>query len=141
MSDSAVNKEKQVKYFQYCLKILPQPYTSTDTNRMTLVFFAVSGLDVLGALDLIKNRQQIIEWIYSLQIVSSNGLDCPPHPLSIVTKLRVVSCRVVSCRVVSCRVFWAPIWLTWMMMKWPGFSGFKGGAGAFLIVSFCLCRS
>jgi len=98
MSDSAVNKEKQVKYFQYCLKILPQPYTSTDTNRMTLVFFAVSGLDVLGALDLIKNRQQIIEWIYSLQIVSSNGLDCPPHPLSIVTKLpTVVSCRVVSC--------------------------------------------
>ena len=38
--------------------------------RLTVCFFALSGLDVLDALDVIdKNRQDIIDWIYSLQVL------------------------------------------------------------------------
>jgi len=40
---------------------------------MTIVFFCVSALDLLNALDQITNKQEIIEWIYSLQITSKNG--------------------------------------------------------------------
>jgi len=37
---------------------------------MTIAFFALSGLDLLNALDKIENeRQSIIDWIYSLQVL------------------------------------------------------------------------
>ena len=38
--------------------------------RMTIAFFALSGLDLLNALESIeKQKNHIIEWIYSLQIL------------------------------------------------------------------------
>lgn len=42
---------------------------------MTLAFFGLSGLDVLGALDTIsaKRKQEIIDWIYSQQIFPGEG--------------------------------------------------------------------
>ena len=38
--------------------------------RMTLMFFAVSGLDILNSLDSLspKLKEEIVEWIYSQQI-------------------------------------------------------------------------
>lgn len=36
--------------------------------RLTVIFFALSGLDVLDALDVI-DRNAMIEWIYSLQVL------------------------------------------------------------------------
>jgi hypothetical protein len=38
--------------------------------RILQVYFAVSGLDVLGSLKAITNRDAIVNWIYSLQVVS-----------------------------------------------------------------------
>lgn len=46
---------------------------------MTIAFFAVSGLDVVDSLDLIsdKLRNEIINWMYRLQIVpKENELQC-----------------------------------------------------------------
>jgi len=62
--------DKHVKYFIRCLNALPGAYTSIDTSRMTILFFALSGLDLLNALDKIENdKNKIIDWIYSLQIL------------------------------------------------------------------------
>lgn len=36
---------------------------------MTVAFFALSGLDLLNALDTLQDKQQIIDWIYSLQVL------------------------------------------------------------------------
>lgn len=36
--------------------------------RLTVAFFALSGLDMLDSLDLV-NKEDIIEWIYSLQVL------------------------------------------------------------------------
>lgn len=37
---------------------------------MTIAFFALSGLDLMNALNVIENdRKGIIEWIYSLQVL------------------------------------------------------------------------
>ena len=47
--------------------------------RMTVAFFAISGLDVLNALHVLdKDRESIISWIYSLQVLpnSSGMLSC-----------------------------------------------------------------
>ena len=45
-----------------------------DANRMTLLFFAISGLDLLDALDSVEQqRDAIIEWIYSMQVTPASG--------------------------------------------------------------------
>jgi len=64
-------KDKHIKYFERCFKMLPNQYESADTNRMTLLFFCISGLDLLGALDDALTpdiKQKTIEWIYAQQI-------------------------------------------------------------------------
>ena len=68
---------RAIKYFMYNLQLLPQAYTGAETNRMTLCYFCVSALDLLGSLDKIRDKQSIIEWIYNLQVVpgQSKG-DC-----------------------------------------------------------------
>eukprot|EP00730_Choanoeca_flexa_P002544 TRINITY_DN11086_c0_g2_i4.p2 TRINITY_DN11086_c0_g2~~TRINITY_DN11086_c0_g2_i4.p2 ORF type:complete len:345 (+),score=58.81 TRINITY_DN11086_c0_g2_i4:1867-2901(+) len=58
-----------IKYFQRCMQMLPSFLSSLDTNRMTLVFFSLSGLDLLDKLPEGEERQAIIDWIYSLQVL------------------------------------------------------------------------
>eukprot|EP00058_Branchiostoma_floridae_P024457 XP_002609947.1 hypothetical protein BRAFLDRAFT_124378 [Branchiostoma floridae] len=67
-TQSEFAKEKHVKFFKRCLQVLPSRYCSLDTTRLTVAFFALSGLDLLGALETI-NKQEIIDWIYSLQVL------------------------------------------------------------------------
>lgn len=59
-------------FFMRFIDMLPQFMESVDTNRMTLVFFTISGLDLLGTLDRKispEQKKEIIDWIYSLQVV------------------------------------------------------------------------
>ena len=44
--------------------------------RVTIAYFALSGLDLLGALhEIEKDKTDIIEWIYSLQVLpNSSGM-------------------------------------------------------------------
>ncbi|KAL4227825.1 Geranylgeranyl transferase type-1 subunit beta [Mactra antiquata] len=66
-------RKKHTQFFKRCLQILPARYSSLDTSRMTIAFFALSGLDILNALDVIeKDREGIIEWIYTLQVLPKN---------------------------------------------------------------------
>lgn len=64
-------KEKHISYWLRCLRSpLPQPYTSSDANRMTLAFFTVSALDLLGVLftrTTKAERDEYIAWIYRCQ--------------------------------------------------------------------------
>ncbi|XP_068944285.1 geranylgeranyl transferase type-1 subunit beta isoform X3 [Petaurus breviceps papuanus] len=41
---------------------------SVQDSRLTIAFFALSGLDMLDSLDVV-NKDDIIEWIYSLQVL------------------------------------------------------------------------
>lgn len=69
---SPLNKQKHTKYFLRCLKtFLPPAYTSNDSNRLSLAFFTVAGLDLLGGLDAnttAQEREDYIRWIYRLQL-------------------------------------------------------------------------
>ncbi|ESN92304.1 hypothetical protein HELRODRAFT_186145 [Helobdella robusta] len=71
-------RNRHVKYFTHCLKmLLPSSCSSLDTNRLTLGFFSISGLDVMGELDVVLTKIQkdeLIDWIYSHQIqLNSDG--------------------------------------------------------------------
>ncbi|CAO3595756.1 unnamed protein product [Absidia cylindrospora] len=62
--------------------MLPSPYTETETNRMTLAFFCLGGLEILGALDTVvseHNKQDWIEWIYAQQVLPSADGQNDPH--------------------------------------------------------------
>jgi len=63
----------------YCtsnLKVLPSVMTMLDTNRLSIVFFSVSSLDLIGCLDGI-DRKAVVEWIYALQVLPEKGEDSP----------------------------------------------------------------
>eukprot|EP00126_Sphaerothecum_destruens_P012979 Sdes_comp22208_c0_seq1m20710 len=64
-------KKLHSRYFSSCLKTLPSDYSSGDTSRMSLVFFSLSGLDLLGTLEDVlspQDKASYIEWIYSQQV-------------------------------------------------------------------------
>ncbi|CAI7996354.1 Geranylgeranyl transferase type-1 subunit beta [Geodia barretti] len=64
--------KKQIKFLQRSLSVLPYSARSLDVNRMTILFFSVCGLDILNSLDTALRpyeREQIIEWIYSQQVL------------------------------------------------------------------------
>lgn len=72
------HRQQHIQYFIHCLKNLPPQYIHLDTNRLTLVHFAVQSLDILRFFDDEENleiyqlnKQHIIDWIYSFQIVSN----------------------------------------------------------------------
>ena len=47
---------------------LPSSHQGLDPNRLTLVHFAVAGLDVLGQLERLEPfRTAIVDWVYCLQ--------------------------------------------------------------------------
>ncbi len=46
--------------------------------RLTVVFFALSGLDVLDALDVV-DKPSLIEWIYSLQVLPTEDSESLPR--------------------------------------------------------------
>lgn len=65
------HKEKHINYWLRCLRSpLPHQYTHNDSNRMTLVFFTISALDLLGVLftrTTENERKEYINWIYGCQ--------------------------------------------------------------------------
>lgn len=83
MAESKLEKQKHIKYWQRCLKsVLPTQYTSTDSSRMTLGFFILSALDLLGAgADTFPETQsaEIREWILKCQHPNGGFCGSPNH--------------------------------------------------------------
>jgi prenyltransferase beta subunit len=65
------NRNRHIKYFKHCLNLLPARLAYLDSQRLVLAHFALGGLSILGGIDELKNKDEFIEWIYSLQ--SENG--------------------------------------------------------------------
>ncbi|CAG2120896.1 unnamed protein product, partial [Medioppia subpectinata] len=68
------------KYLKRCLEVLPHSLATLDVSRLTIAFFAISGLDLLDCLHLIEpQKRDIIEWIYSLQILVTKNNESGGH--------------------------------------------------------------
>ncbi|PWN18591.1 terpenoid cyclases/Protein prenyltransferase [Microstroma glucosiphilum] len=57
-------------FFKRHIQLLPRPYTSGDSQRMTLAFFCLSGLDLLGGITEsgAGEAESFREWIWSQQM-------------------------------------------------------------------------
>jgi len=68
---SKFQKDRHITYWLRCLKTyLPTGYTSNDSQRMTLAFFTLSALDLLGELHTNtteSDRQAYVDWVYRCQ--------------------------------------------------------------------------
>eukprot|EP00117_Sycon_ciliatum_P019351 scpid54811/ scgid17568/ Geranylgeranyl transferase type-1 subunit beta; Geranylgeranyl transferase type I subunit beta; Type I protein geranyl-geranyltransferase subunit beta len=84
--DDDLTLKKHVKFFLRTLALIPQDHEKLDSTRVTLAYFALSALDLLGNLHKAyrsdTERQQLIDWIYSYQVLpdkdepSSNFRQC-----------------------------------------------------------------
>ncbi|CEI91454.1 Putative Protein farnesyltransferase/geranylgeranyltransferase type-1 subunit alpha [Rhizopus microsporus] len=75
---TSYNREKLIKYFKSNLCMLPTDYTQTETNRMTLAFFCLGALTLLGELEnniTEQNRLDWIDWVYAQQILPTENDD------------------------------------------------------------------
>lgn len=73
-----MNPKIHARYFSRFLNLLPHRLSCHDSTRATIAFFSVSGIDVLDSLDLISedSKKNIIDWIYSLQVVPKGDIKC-----------------------------------------------------------------
>ena len=61
-------------FFLRHLRLLPRPYQSGDEQRMTLAFFCLSALDLLGGKEGVnekvgeEERKSYREWIWGLEV-------------------------------------------------------------------------
>ncbi|TQS35698.1 hypothetical protein Golomagni_03872 [Golovinomyces magnicellulatus] len=83
MEGRKFDKELHIRYWQRCLKsLLPTHYTSTDSSRMTLGFFILSALDLLGegaeSLPHVE-RTRIRDWILKCQHPNGGFCGSPNH--------------------------------------------------------------
>eukprot|EP01048_Picozoa_sp_COSAG05_P027813 COSAG05_NODE_8304_length_716_cov_1.333874_1_plen_115_part_10 len=67
------------KHAQYCVAVivhgLPKSHQGLDSNRLTILHFALAGLDCLGQLSLLSadHRQMIVDWVYGLEVRSADS--------------------------------------------------------------------
>lgn len=50
-SSEIFDKDRHVTFLDMMYQLLPSPYQIQEINRLTLAYFVISGLDILGALD------------------------------------------------------------------------------------------
>lgn len=65
-SSSFFDREKHVVFLQMMNQLLPSDYQGQEINRLTLAYFAISGLHILGALDEV-DKEEVSSWVLSLQ--------------------------------------------------------------------------
>ncbi|XP_075238392.1 geranylgeranyl transferase type-1 subunit beta [Lycorma delicatula] len=69
--NAVLARQQHVRYFKYHLQILPARLSNFDSTRISIAFFALSGLDLLGAIDEIEEERKrtICDWLYQLQVL------------------------------------------------------------------------
>ncbi|KAH8815248.1 terpenoid cyclases/protein prenyltransferase alpha-alpha toroid [Xylogone sp. PMI_703] len=83
MGEPKLEVDRHIKYWKRCLRtLLPTEYTSTDSSRMSLGFFILSALDILGAgADTFptEERENIKNWALRCQHPNGGFCGSPNH--------------------------------------------------------------
>ncbi|BES87689.1 Protein geranylgeranyltransferase type I, beta subunit [Nesidiocoris tenuis] len=76
--ESVLAKKKHVEFFKMYLYFIPARMFVLDSTRLSIVFFSISGLEILGALSDYNEstKKSMCDWIYSLQIHPDEDGDC-----------------------------------------------------------------
>ena len=75
-----INIEKHIEYFENLRKMMPE---QAHGSYMTVLFFIISGHDILGVLDRI-NKKEMIDWVYTQQNSEVPNAGFRPNPSTIL---------------------------------------------------------
>ncbi|KAL9233686.1 hypothetical protein vseg_008648 [Gypsophila vaccaria] len=64
--EEGFDRKKHVKFVEMMCELLPSGYESQEINHLTLAYFSLSSLDILGALHLV-DKDAIGTWVLSFQ--------------------------------------------------------------------------
>ncbi|KAL8159757.1 hypothetical protein V2J09_001294 [Rumex salicifolius] len=65
--DAFFDKNQHVMFLDMMYELLPSEYESQEINHLTLAYFAISSLDIVGALDHI-DKEEVASWVISFQV-------------------------------------------------------------------------
>ncbi|KAG5222541.1 hypothetical protein OIU76_013230 [Salix suchowensis] len=65
-SSLTFDKERHVAFLEMMYHMLPYHYQSQEINHLTLAYFVISGLGILGSLDRV-DKDAVAAWVLSLQ--------------------------------------------------------------------------
>ncbi|XP_061986262.1 geranylgeranyl transferase type-1 subunit beta [Populus nigra] len=65
-SSLTFDKERHVAFLEMMYHMLPCHHQSQEINHLTLAYFVISGLDILGSLDRV-DKDAVAAWVLSLQ--------------------------------------------------------------------------
>jgi len=71
-----LERDKHVKYFRRCLQCLPSRYGIYDQQRLPFLYFILSGLDSLSAIDQalpLNEQANIVDWLYNYCLHDDGG--------------------------------------------------------------------
>ncbi|KAM7460284.1 hypothetical protein LguiB_036332 [Lonicera macranthoides] len=72
--EEGFERERHVFYLQMMYQLLPSQYQGQEINRLTLAYFAISGLDILGSLHSV-DKEEVVKWVLSLQAHPKNDAE------------------------------------------------------------------
>ena len=83
-----IKRAHHIKYFQRCLQCLPSRYAGYDQQRVNILFFVLSGLESLDAVDKLDPniKSQIIDWLYESVMNESKSGFLPSTSLNKLMK-------------------------------------------------------
>lgn len=88
---------RHAKFFLRALQVIPGSLANFDTNRVTLAYFSLSGLDLLKRLDLVeKDRSKMIDWLYLCMITPAPTDSVPSDSLLEKCGFRGSTCLKIS---------------------------------------------
>ncbi|KNA15005.1 hypothetical protein SOVF_102210 [Spinacia oleracea] len=65
--DPLFDKERHVRFLDMMYELLPSDYESQEINHLTLAYFSLSSLDIIGSLDRV-DKKAIVAWVLSFQV-------------------------------------------------------------------------
>ncbi|VVC32128.1 Terpenoid cyclases/protein prenyltransferase alpha-alpha toroid,PFTB repeat [Cinara cedri] len=85
--------ELHKKYFRRSLDLLPSESAMFDYSRLTILYFGLVGLDILGGLESLTDqyKRDIVDWVYKLQLVPNEN--CPEHKCGFMGSTTVINLK------------------------------------------------
>jgi len=73
-SDLVLTHNRHAKFFQRTLAVIPSSLSTFDTQRVTIAYFAISGLDLLDKLDMVEDHKaSMVAWLYKCLITPGSS--------------------------------------------------------------------
>lgn len=90
MTKPQFKPEKHKKYLKRSLDVLPSESAVFDYSRLSILYFALIGLDILDGLEMLSSnyKKDVIDWVYRLQIVPNEN--CPVHKCGFMGSTTVI---------------------------------------------------